>query len=90
MLTPPKKLAPPPTFFYSLKAILFASCEPIFASTIHSSLNRRRVEYSSRVYTRISERRQSRSSPASQILLVGLTLGSSGFKQEQRHPRFSL
>lgn len=77
MLTPPKKLAPPPTFFHSLKAILFASCELIFASTIRSSLNHCRVEYSSRVYTRISERRRSRSSPASQILLVGPALGSS-------------
>jgi hypothetical protein len=40
MLTPPKKLAPPPTFFHSIKAILFASCELIFASTIRTSLNR--------------------------------------------------
>ena len=90
MLTPPKKLAPPPTFFYSIKAVLTASCELIFASTIHFSLNRRRVESSSRVYTRISERCESQSSPASHIFLVGPTLGTSGFKQEQRHPRFYL
>ena len=40
MLTPPKKLAPAPTFSRSVKAILMASCELIFASTIRSSLNR--------------------------------------------------